>query len=131
MKGLLLVTMLCTSSSYARNVEVDAEGHAADTVQWWFGEDETWRIRTFGLDHDIHSFLVHGISAEDAKASTRRNFSDITCHEVEVTIEDARDAKATAAALKSAALPPHFEVLQRLMFWKPDNAEYRTQTAPR
>lgn len=130
MKGLLLITLLRVSSSYACNTEVDAIGHVPDTVQWWFVENEAWRIRTFGLDHDVHIFRVVGFPSEDALASTRRNFADITVAEVRVEIEGTEERADIAKALEAKGLVPHFDLTNRFLFWKPDDGEYNTQSRP-
>jgi hypothetical protein len=60
MKGTLLLTILNIQSSCARDLEetvVDASC-VPDTLQWWIGSEEAWRIRTYALDHDIHTYSI-------------------------------------------------------------------------
>lgn len=56
----LLVFQLAVQSSYTDNVEHEADGNQFDTVQWWFSESETWRIKTFAIDQDIHTHCIAG-----------------------------------------------------------------------
>jgi hypothetical protein len=131
MKGVLLVTVLSVSSSNARNEEVDVEDHPPDTIQWWIGEDEAWRIRTFGLDHDIHVYLVPDFTREAAEVNTRKHFWDIISRQAEVPIAHARDRSLVASSLKAAGLAPTYYANQRFVFWRPDDAEYSSQTRPK
>src|SRR5207245_4972487 len=49
----LVLAVLSVQSSYRNNTEKPASD-VCDTVQWWITPDNTWRIKTFALDHDIH-----------------------------------------------------------------------------
>ncbi len=60
MRGILLPAVLTVKSSYSREIETALENadDVPDTLQGWFGNGGSWRIRTYALDHDIHAYQV-------------------------------------------------------------------------
>lgn len=60
MRGILVLAVLSVKSSYSRNLEIalQREDDVPDTLQWWLGRDACWRILTYALDHDIHTYFV-------------------------------------------------------------------------
>ena len=44
--ALLIVGLLRVQSSYASNFEAPADGRP-DTIQWFIGPGQTWRVRTY------------------------------------------------------------------------------------
>ena len=60
MRGILLPAVLTVKSSYSREIETALENadDVPDTLQGWFGNSGSWRIRTYALDHDIHAYQV-------------------------------------------------------------------------
>ena len=136
MKGILFVAILCVSSSYKNNYEqeIGIDGGVPDTVQWWIGDGGVWRIRTFGIDHDIHVYQVEGGTEgmlEYARESTEKHFGDIVCDLHEWSFKDATDSSETGKAIVASGLEPRLDFEPgRFLFWKPDNAGYRSQTRP-
>jgi hypothetical protein len=135
-RGTLILTVLNITGSYARDTErpADPEADVPDTLQWWIGE-QAWRIRTYGMDHDIHTHAVgpgRTDLVETARANNARHYGDVTRAEHVFHFRDCTDAHEVAAAFAAAGLPPRLEVAAgRFAFWKPDDARYRSQSTPR
>jgi hypothetical protein len=136
MQGTILLAILNVTSSYSRNVERAVEGGAdvPDTVQWWIGE-QTWRIRTFGLDHDIHPHMIAGTGPELLEFALQNNakhYAELTAAQHVLRLVDCTDPVEVAKVCAGAGLPPRLEVAAgRFAFWKPDDAKYRSQTQPK
>jgi hypothetical protein len=136
MRGTLVVGVLTVSSSYKREVEHPLEdGGVPDTVQWWIAETGSWRIRTYALDHDIHTFSV-GSSPEGLRElaieNTQKHYGDVLARLVAFEIADTSDQEDLRAYFGEAEMTPYFDVADgQFMFWKPDDAEYHTQSSPK
>lgn len=137
MQGKLLVAVLTIKSSYSRNIETASEGDVdvPDTVQWWFGNDGCWRIRTYALDHDIH---VHQIGkspqavVEFAQRNNLTNYGDVIKAQHVLDFSDCRSKADVDAEFRRFGLVPRTETSpQGFIYWKPDEAEYRTKSTPR
>ncbi|HET6158390.1 MAG TPA: hypothetical protein VFE34_08610 [Dongiaceae bacterium] len=136
MRGTLLLAILSTRSSYAQEIEdpIDGPSDVPDTLQWWITPEVTWRIRTYALDHDIHTHEMHGLAdaIRLAPANNEKNYGDIIAAQHQFDFADCTDKSETDAALSEAGLTPRLEVaLGQFAFWKPDDAKYRTQSTPR
>ena len=134
MRGTLFLTILRISSSYARNIETPiAEDDVPDTLQWWIG-DQTWRIRTYAQDHDIHTYSISdsGDTVLDlAHQNNEKHFGDVIARQFLFDFDDCTNHDEVARALSRAGLPAILEVAAgRFAFWKPDDARYRSQTRP-
>lgn len=135
MRGTLLLAILSTKSSYIQELEepVDGSSDVPDTLQWWITPDVTWRIRTYAIDHDIHTHQIDGLTdaIRLARANNEKNYSDIIVAQHQFDFADCTDKSETDAALSKAGLEPRLEVATgRFAFWKPDDAKYRTQSTP-
>jgi len=134
--GVLFVTVLSVSGSYANNVEyaVSGSSHVPDTVQWWISPEGIWRIRTFGVDHDIHVYKVEGDlkdPLEFAKANTLKHFDDVVASQNLLTIEGEADSEMIAGRFADEGLAPYFDVAPAgFIFWRPDAVHYFSQTVP-
>jgi hypothetical protein len=77
MRGILVLAVLTIKSSYSQNVELavsDADD-VPDTIQWWLGVGGCWRLRTYAIDHDMHSYKIGNSSQttlELAKQTIKR-----------------------------------------------------------
>jgi hypothetical protein len=135
MRGTLLVGILAISSSYLRDVEQSTEDGVPDTVQWWISKTGCWRIRTYGLDHDIHTHSVGELTEslhDFAIANTKKHYEDVLSRLVRFEIADTSDAADIRAQFSEAEMTPHFDIAAgRFMFWKPDDQRYHTQSAPK
>jgi len=82
MRGILFLAVLSVKSSYSRELEIPLEGSddIPDTLQWWFGEGGCWRIRTYALDHDIHSYQIANslqTTLQLAKKNNQDHYGDV------------------------------------------------------
>jgi hypothetical protein len=131
--GSLVIGVLTVESSYKDGIE-RPRAAVPDTVQWWITGDHAWRIKTFAIDHDIHIHDIRGTPGQLVKLAndnTKKHYGDVL--EKLVTIEiPARATEASInAALKQHGLRPNAEVGgPGWVFWRPDDAEYRTQSRP-
>jgi hypothetical protein len=136
MRGTLLLAILTTKSSYIREIEepVNEPSDLPDTLQWWITPDATWRIRTYALDHDIHTYEIGDLAdaVRVAQANNEKNYGDVIASQFRFDFADCTDKSETDAALLSAGLEPRLEIAAgRFAFWKPDDAKYRSQSAPK
>ena len=135
MRGTLLMAILTTKSSYIQEIEepVDGPSDVPDTLQWWIAPEVTWRIRTYALDHDIHTHEIRGLAdaLRVARANNEKNYGDVIFVQHQFDFADCTDKSETDAALAAAGLEQRLEIAaDRFAFWKPDDARYRTQSAP-
>ena len=135
MRGTLLMAILTTKSSYIQEIEepVDGPSDVPDTLQWWIAPEVTWRIRTYALDHDIHTHEIRGLAdaLRVARANNEKNYGDVISVQHQFDFADCTDKSETDAALAAAGLEQRLEIAaDRFAFWKPDDARYRTQSAP-
>src|SRR5262245_40078903 len=82
MQGTLVLAILAIRSSYAGQIEAplgDSE-EAPDTLQWWIAASGSWRIRTYAIDHDIHTHQLDG-KPDDllvlASQGNRKHYDDV------------------------------------------------------
>ena len=137
MRGILVLAVLTIKSSYSRNVELpvaDADD-VPDTVQWWLGEGGCWRLRTYAIDHDIHSYKISNTRQsmlQFAQSNNQKNFGDvIKAHHV-IHFVNCADASELAAEFGRIGLCPRLEISPgRFVFWKPDEAVYSTKSTPK
>lgn len=136
MQGTLVLTILTVQSSYLHELEqpLTREAGTPDTIQWWIAPTGSWRIRTYGIDHDIHT---HAVGNSDnlidlAVANAHKHYGDVIKSQHVIDLTDALDADATVAAFRPTGLEPRLEIATgRFAFWKPDEARYHTQSQPR
>ena len=135
MRGTLILTVLRIQSSYSRNVEEPLEDGAGvpDTLQWWISPDAAWRIKTYALDHDIHthSVAIRPDLIELAKANNRKHYEGLIEAEHTLSFSDCTDSTEVMALCSAAGLDARIEVAAgRFAFWKPDDARYWSQSTP-
>jgi hypothetical protein len=136
MQGILFLAILSVRTSYTRDTEEPAqENQPADTVQWWISPAGTWRIRTYALDHDIHTHSIADTCdlLELARDTTLKHYSDVLRQQHEIVLNDTTDHAATSSEFRAAGLDPTgVEIApDRFLFWRPDDARYRSQSTPR
>jgi hypothetical protein len=134
MRGTLVITILTIRSSYLRGFDESVrDGDVADTIQWWIVPGDSWRIRTYAIDHDIHTQSIgsgDGLQ-ELALANAQKHYGDVIRSHHIVELADCLDPNETARAFEAVGLEPRIEVATgRFAFWKPDNARYQTQSEP-
>lgn len=139
MQGTLLLSILNIQSSYLQNIEepLTQETAVPDTLQWWIGPSATWRIRTFGRDHDIHTYSVDGFTGDTqelidtASHNDRTHYADVIASQHVISLSNCQDEDAVRKAFLQEGLEPCFEVAaNQFVFWKPDDALYQTQSHP-
>ena len=137
MQGTLLLAILTIRISYIRETEeaLSDPSDVPDTLQWWISPDSVWRIRTYAVDHDIHTHEVTGIKSDVLQLAYKNNekhYSDIIAAQHEINFVDCTDQSEVKKALAQVGLDPRLEVAAgRFAFWKPDDARYFTQSTPK
>jgi hypothetical protein len=137
MKCTLLVAVLTIQSSYLKNIELPVEDtiQAPDTVQWWIAPTETWRIRTFAIDHDIHTYRIGTDDPEYenvARVNTLKHYGDVISKMQSFEFADCTVGEREYKAFKDAGFSPTFDVEgKRFIFWNPDSRTYRTISKPK
>jgi hypothetical protein len=127
----LILAILDIRSSYLQDRQEPAERHTPDTVQWWLAEQGSWRIQTFGIDHDIHLHHVTGGDAEYFAERTRRNYAEVLRELYTLEFEDYTNEAEVRRVLTEAGLRPDLEISDHgFAFWNPDQGRYRTQSYP-
>lgn len=137
MQGTLLLAVLKVKSSYLQEVEqpLDEATDVPDTLQWWIGTDSAWRIKSFAIDHDIHTYSIEKGGPEVvelAQANNRKHYGDVIDAQHVVEFQDCSNATEVQQAFGRLGLAPRLEVAEGLFaFWKPDDARYRTKSQPK
>lgn len=135
--GTLVIGTLSIASSYAQNLERPASG-TPDTVQFWISNGVTWRIRTYAIDHDIHTHKLGGQAKpveqwlELAQAHISKNYADVLTTTVVLKFSNPGDTNSVRLALNESKLGGSLEVAKNgFAFWNPDGGHYRSQTTPK
>jgi len=84
-----------------------------DTVQWWLGGGGCWRLRTYAIDHDIHSYKIGNSSQttiELAQTNNQKNFGDIIKAHHVIHFVDCADPSELAAEFGRIGLCPRLEI---------------------
>jgi hypothetical protein len=139
MQGTLLLTILTVKSSYARAVELPLASAAdvPDTLQWWVtaASDGAWRIRTYAIDHDIHTHHVVGDPEHLlalARENNRKHFAGLIRAEHALNFADCDNENEVKEVFRRVGIVPQLEIAAgRFAFWNPDEARYWTQSEPR
>jgi hypothetical protein len=132
----LLSFILQVKSSYKQNLELPLSGEAdvPDTLQLCISSDGSWRIKTFGIDHDIHTYKLGGDSSKHIAIMaeiTWKHYGDIIALEHRFKFKNCLDKAETTVAFSRVGLEPNLEVYRNQhAFWKPDEAAYVTQSRP-
>ncbi len=137
MRGILVLTILTIKSSYSENVELPLadQDDVPDTVQWWFGDGGCWRLHTYAIDHDIHTYKIGNspqTTLELAQNNNRKNFGDVIKAHYVIHFVNCADPSELAAEFGRIGLCPRLEISSgRFAFWKPDDAVYSTKSRPK
>lgn len=137
MRGILVLAVLTIKSSYSQNLQLAVEDadDVPDTVQWWLGAGGCWRLHTYAIDHDIHTYKIGNLPQQDvlelAQTNNQKNFGDvIKAHHV-IHFVNCADPSELAAEFGRISLCPRLEISPgRFAFWKPDEAVYWTKSTP-
>jgi hypothetical protein len=136
MHGTLVLAILSIQSSYARDVErsLDRPDDVPDTLQWWVSPQGSWRIKTYALDHDIHTHDVgsHADLVRLAQTNNLKHYGNVIRAQHILEFSDCSDQAEVEKTFGNLGLVPRLEVaMGRFAFSKPDDAKYWTQSAPR
>jgi hypothetical protein len=137
MRGTLMLAILSIKSSYIQDIEeaATASSDVPDTLQWWIAPTGSWRIRTYAIDHDIHTFQLSNPPPnllDVVRENNRKRYADVTAAEFEFNFADCTNKAEIDAAFSRTELEPRLEIAAgRFAFWKPDDARYRTQSSPK
>lgn len=130
----LLVFRLTIQSSYADNVEQEADDRHFDTLQWWFSDNETWRIRTFAVDQDIHPHRIAGPIAEElALENTRKHYGDVIASAFVLEFEDVTDRAEVSEVMEAFGGADALEIARNhkgFAFWNPFQVRFSSKTQP-
>jgi hypothetical protein len=129
---VLIIFGLTIQGSYAQNVETAAIGSNADTVKFLIEPNQTWRIKTFSIDQDVHVYSLGeaNVSIEEkAIASTERSYGDIIAKKY--IIRSKTGMEGLKVELKKHNLFQNLEISKSgFSFWVPENSQYRSKTQP-
>ncbi len=116
-----------------QNVETDAAGFNADTVQFIIEPNQTWRIRTFAIDQDVH---VHSLGSPSESIesrvieSTERTYGDVIAKKY--VLRSKTGIEGLRAELKNVNLNQDLEVSKSgFAFWVPENTKYNSKSQPK
>lgn len=127
----LILAILDIRSSYREKRAEHADRETPDTVQWWMSDNGSWRIQTFGIDHDIHLHRITGGDTEYFIENTRKHFGDVIRELHTLEFSDYTDPEVVKTVLQGAGLRPELEISDHgFAFWNPDQGHYRTQSYP-
>jgi hypothetical protein len=98
--------------SYSRNVELPVEDadDVPDTVQWWFGGGGRWRLRTYAIDHDIHTYKIGNHTLELAQANNQKHYGEIIRAQYVIHFVNCADTSELAAEFGRIGLCPRLEI---------------------
>jgi hypothetical protein len=136
MQGTLLLAILTIRSSYADNIELLTESDAdiPDTLQWWIDAAGAWRIRTYAIDHDIHTHRLDGNHdfLALARENNRKHYGDVVKIEYLVKFVNCLDEAEVKTEFHRVGLAMRLEIAAgQFAFWKADDAKYSTRTESR
>ncbi|HET9985566.1 MAG TPA: hypothetical protein VFQ38_18335, partial [Longimicrobiales bacterium] len=127
--GQLVVGLLTVCSSYAAEREEAADGRP-DTIQWYLGPTESWRVRTYALDHDIHVHRTDDMPADPVafvRAHVEKHYGDVLDRLVVLELPADTTPDSARAILAAAGLPGVLEVARAgFAFVNPDAGTYRS-----
>jgi len=133
----LVLSVLTIESSYAKKVE-RAATVTPDTIQFWLTSSSQWRIRTYAVDHDIHTHKLgvrpdgSSLTPEEAVAHLAKHYGDVTLKTVVLRFRDPTDNGEVCRAMEGHGLAGVLECgKDGVTFYNPDKAEYRTKSNPK
>jgi hypothetical protein len=131
METVLVVFRLAVKSSYAQNVEHDASDDEFDTVQFYYGGADCWRIKTFAMDQDVHAWNIGKV--EDlvamARTNTEKHYGDVLSEGYILKSDSGLDG--IRLELADRGLDTHLEVAKAgFAFWTPEGTTYRSKSRP-
>ena len=135
MNVLLVIFTLNVQSSYAQNVERDADPASKDTVQFLLIEGQAWRIKTYAIDHDVHVWSIGPMTAEKleelARTNTAKNYADVLGETI--VVKSASGFDGLREQLKKNGLSPNLEIPKSgaFAFWVQEAGVYKSRSTPK
>ena len=131
MKAVHVIFFLAVKSSYSRNVEVEATETEFDTVQFFCGGGDCWRVKTFAIDQDVHVWNIGKV--EDlvalARANTEKHYGDVLTEGYILKSDSGLDG--IRSELIDRGLDDHLEISKEgFAFWAPNGTSYKTKSQP-
>ena len=133
---VLVIALLIIESSYITNLERPHQG-TPDTVQFWFTPERDWRLKTFAIDHDIHTYVIRELQVErtffpqDAAANTQKHYGDVISRTITLEFTDLSNMDEVERILRANGLTGVLEVGKSgVAFYNPDRARYKSQSRP-
>jgi hypothetical protein len=135
MRGTLVLSILSIRSSYALQTEttIQSGSDVPDTLQWWIGTDQVWRVKTYAIDHDIHTHSVAMIPdmVKFAITNNAKHYGDVIASSHVLDFNDCADPREVEEVFRRTGVEPRLELAPgRFAFWKPDDAKYSSKTEP-
>jgi len=134
---ILIFALLTTESSYKADVERPMAA-VGDTIQFSFGAQGTWRVRTFAMDHDIHVYSIgtqndnHSFSASEAEEHINKHYGDVLRKIYVIRFKSPASDAENARVLQENGLSGKLEVTPAgFAFYNPDRVKYKTQSTPK
>jgi hypothetical protein len=130
----LLVFRLTVQSSYTEESEHEADDEHFDTVQWWLAPGQSWRIKTFAIDSDIHTHHLAGPVAESkARENTEKHYGEVIASSFVLKLADLSDKQQVRKVMEEHGGAVALEVDRnggRFAFWNPLRIKYSTKSQP-
>ena len=134
---ILVVALLTTESSYKSEIERPTSS-VPDTVQFWFGAKDPWRIRTYAIDHDIHIYSLGTrpdgthFTIGEAEAHISKNYGEVLQKHYVIKFNNPTDLVESNRLLKRHGLSGKLEVAPAgFAFYNPDGVKYKSQSTPK
>jgi hypothetical protein len=115
MRGTLVLAVLSTKTSFLRRLEVplESEDEIPDTLQWWLGDSGCWRIRTYSMNHDIHTYINRKspqTTLDVARTNNQKNYGDLIKFQPEIHFVDCTNSLECEAEFQRIGLVPRMEI---------------------
>ena len=133
MSILLIVYQLSIESSYIQNLERDTDGDG-DTIQFFQADNDSWRIKTYAIDRDVHVWNIGKLSAGEldalAETNSRTHYGEVILKKT--VLRTSGGLEEIQKKLLEAYLPSNLEVGrdEAFAFWAPVANEYATRSSP-
>jgi hypothetical protein len=133
----LVIGVLTIESSCLEELERPVSS-VPDTVQFWITGERWWKVRTYAIDHDVHTWNLGDVTADGDAPETfalehiARHYGDILTRTLVLVLSEPDDEAAVRGELARHELPGGLQRAEfnedRWAFWTPDGAEYLTQS---
>ncbi len=133
--GTLIIFIFSIESSYAQNIERPATVRF-DTLQWWIGGKNAWRIKTYAIDSDIHPYMIKTSDTRKelhklAMENTKKHYGDVIRQVIEINVPKGATHAEVANLFIKNKLNDRFEWVEPgYLLWLPDETEYKSKTSP-